>query len=58
MQVRTRALSTPVYPVDDVAIDKNNELLANRDRAELRATNLVWPPLLRKLDRQLPGYRS
>src|SRR5436853_7662855 len=41
MQVRTRALGTPVYPVDDVAIDKNTELLANRDRAELRATNLV-----------------
>ncbi|MCK1651149.1 MULTISPECIES: class II aldolase/adducin family protein [unclassified Bradyrhizobium] len=58
MQVRTRALGTPVYPVDDVAIDKNTELLANRDRAELRATNLVWPPLLRKLDRELPGYRS
>ena len=30
----------------------------DRDRAELRATNLVWPPLLRKLDRELPGYRS
>jgi hypothetical protein len=56
--VRTRALGTPVYPVDDIAIDKNTELLANRDRAELRATNLVWPPLLRKLDRELPGYRS
>ena len=58
MQVRTRALGTPVYPVDDTAIDKNTELLSNRDRAELRATNLVWPPLLRKLDRVNPGYRS
>ncbi len=58
MQVRTRALGTPVYPVDDIAIDKNTELLSNRDRAELRATNLVWPPLLRKLDRVNPGYRS
>ena len=58
MQVRTRALGTPVYPVEEIAIEKNTELLANRDRAELRATNLVWPPLLRKLDRELPGYRS
>ena len=32
-------------------IDKNTELLDNRDRAELRSTKLVWPPLLRKLDR-------
>lgn len=58
MQVRTRALGTPVHPVEEIAIEKNTELLANRDRAELRATNLVWPPLLRKLDRELPGYRS
>jgi len=26
------------------------------DRAELRSTNLVWPPLLRKLDRIDPSY--
>jgi hypothetical protein len=33
-------------------------LLSNRDRAELRSTHLVWPPLLRKLDRVNPGYRT
>src|SRR5262245_34972209 len=58
MQVRTRALGTPVHPVEEIAIEKNTELLSNRDRAELRATNLVWPPLLRKLDRVNPGYRT
>jgi ribulose-5-phosphate 4-epimerase/fuculose-1-phosphate aldolase len=58
MQVRTRALGTPVHPVEETAIEKNAELLSNRDRAELRATNLVWPPLLRKLDRIDPSYRT
>ncbi|HTC96429.1 MAG TPA: class II aldolase/adducin family protein [Bradyrhizobium sp.] len=58
MQVRTRALGTPTYPVEEVAIDKNTELLSNRDRAELRSTALVWPPLLRKLDRIDPSYRN
>ena len=58
MQVRTRALGTPVYPVEEVAIDKNTELLSNRDRAELRSTALVWPPLLRKLDRIDASYRN
>src|ERR1700760_710937 len=58
MQVRTRALGTPAYPVEEIAIDKNTELLANRDRAEMRSTMLVWPPLLRKLDRIDPGYRN
>jgi ribulose-5-phosphate 4-epimerase/fuculose-1-phosphate aldolase len=57
MQVRTRLLG-PTYPVDQTAIDKNTELLANPDRAELRSTTLVWPPLLRKLDRIDPSYRN
>ncbi|MFN5719730.1 MAG: class II aldolase, partial [Bradyrhizobium sp.] len=43
---------------DQLAIDKNTELLSNPDRAELRSTQLVWPPLLRKLDRVNPGYRD
>ena len=30
----------------------------DKDRAELRSTQLVWPPLLRKLDRVNPGYRD
>ena len=58
MQVRTRALGPIAYPVDQHAIDKNTELLSNPDRMELRSTQLVWPPLLRKLDRVSPGYRN
>lgn len=58
MQVRTRALGSAVHPVEQSAIDKNSELLANRDRAELRSTQLVWPPLLRKLDRIDPSYKT
>ena len=51
MQVRTRMLGPTAYPVEQAVIDKNEKLFANPDRAELRSTNLVWPPLLRKLDR-------
>jgi ribulose-5-phosphate 4-epimerase/fuculose-1-phosphate aldolase len=57
MQVRTRMLG-PSYPVDRTAINKNAELLSNPDRMELRSTTLVWPPLLRKLDRIDPSYRN
>jgi hypothetical protein len=39
-------------------IDKNEAMFHNADRAELRSTNLVWPPLLRKLDRIDPSYKT
>jgi hypothetical protein len=58
MQVRTRMLGPTAYPVDPVVIDKNTAVIANPDRAELRSTMLVWPPLLRKLDRLDPSYRN
>ena len=58
MQIRTRMLGPTTYPVEPGVIDKNSELFGNADRVELRSTNLVWPPLLRKLDRIDPGYRN
>ncbi|MBN9003026.1 MAG: class II aldolase/adducin family protein, partial [Rhizobiales bacterium] len=58
MQVRTRMLGPTAYPVEQDVIDKNARLVENRDRAELRATKLVWPPLLRKLDRLDPSYKT
>ena len=58
MQVRTRMLGPTAYPVDEAVVDKNTNLLSNRDRAELRSTTLVWPPLLRKLDRIDPSYKN
>jgi len=58
MQVRTRTLGPSAYPVEQSVIDKNEALFHNPDRAELRSTKLVWPPLLRKLDRLDPSYKT
>jgi len=58
MQVRTRMLGPTAYPIEQAVIDKNEQLFANPDFAERRSTNLVWPPLLRKLDRIDPGYKT
>jgi ribulose-5-phosphate 4-epimerase/fuculose-1-phosphate aldolase len=58
MQVRTRMLGPVAYPVDPAVVDKNTSFLANPDRQELRSTTLVWPALLRKLDRLDPGYKN
>jgi len=58
IQVRTRTLGPSAYPVADEVIDKNAKLFDNEDRVELRSTQLVWPPLLRKLDRIDPSYRN
>ena len=58
MQVRTRMLGPTAYPVEQAVIDKNEQLFSNPDRAEMRSTNLVWPPLLRKLDRMDSSYRN
>jgi hypothetical protein len=51
-------LGPSAYPVDPAVVDKNTTLLDNRDRQELRSTTLVWPPLLRKLDRLDPSYKN
>ena len=51
-------LGPSAYPVEPAVIDKNEAMFHNADRAELRSTNLVWPPLLRKLDRIDPSYRN
>ena len=58
MQVRTRILGPLAYPVDSAVVDKNTSLLANPERQELRSTTLVWPALLRKLDRLDPSYKN
>jgi hypothetical protein len=51
-------LGPTAYPVEQAVIDKNTVLFGNPERAELRSTNLVWPPLLRKLDRLDPSYKD
>ncbi|MDI1264605.1 MAG: class II aldolase, partial [bacterium] len=58
MQVRTRMLGPTAYPVEQAVVDKNEKLFHNPEFAERRSIELVWPPLLRKLDRIDPGYRN
>jgi ribulose-5-phosphate 4-epimerase/fuculose-1-phosphate aldolase len=58
MHVRTRMLGPTAYPVEKSVIDKNSDLLSNERRSETRANELIWPPLLRKLDRLDPSYKT
>ena len=58
MQVRTRMLGPTAYQVDKLVIEKNEKLVTDPVRSDLRSTKLVWPPLLRKLDRIDPSYRN
>jgi ribulose-5-phosphate 4-epimerase/fuculose-1-phosphate aldolase len=57
MQVRTRAIATreQEYPTAPEVIEKNASLSRSGGMQEL-ANRLVWPALLRKLDRINPGY--
>lgn len=57
MQVRTRIFGTDPYPTHPEVIGKNADLGGSSSMAGL-ATHLVWPALLRKLDRIDPGYRE
>lgn len=58
MQVRTRMLGPTAYPVVDAVVAKNEKLVSDLDAMERRSTRLVWPPLLRKLDRVDPSYKT
>ena len=59
MQVRTRILAGPGedYPTAPEVIDKNAGLVTSGGLSAA-ADRLVWPALLRKLDRLDPGYRA
>jgi ribulose-5-phosphate 4-epimerase/fuculose-1-phosphate aldolase len=58
MQVRTRMLGSTAYPVEQAVVDKNASLFTDPNRQELRSTTLVWPGLLRKVERLDPGYKN
>jgi ribulose-5-phosphate 4-epimerase/fuculose-1-phosphate aldolase len=58
MQVRTRMLGPTAYPIEQVVVDKNAALFTDPERMEVRSTMLVWPALLRKVDRLYPDYKS
>jgi hypothetical protein len=51
-------LGPTAYPIEKAVIEKNETVFSNPDRAEMRSTTLVWPPLLRKLDRLDPSYKN
>ena len=39
-------------------VDRNAALFVNPNREELRSTTLVWPALLRKVERLDPSYKN
>lgn len=57
-QVRTLAMGLPLHAASDEVIAKTGREfgLDNRAMVEGYARNLLWPALLRKLDRVSPGY--
>lgn len=57
MQVRTRILGRDDYPTEQAVIDKNAALGQGTGMTYL-ADNLMWPALLRKLDRLDPSFRE
>ena len=57
MQVRTRILGRDDYPTAPEVIEKNVELSRAGGLGAV-ANRLVWPALLRKLDRVDPTYKN
>ena len=57
MQVRTRALGAQHYPTEMSVIEKNMAL-SEGEGLRKAAKELVWPALLRKLDRTDPSFRN
>jgi hypothetical protein len=51
-------LGPSAYPVEQAVVDKNAALFTDPNRQELRSTMLVWPALLRKVDRLDPRYKD
>ncbi len=57
MQV-TRMLGPTAYPIEKLVLESNAAVFDDRESLEARSVKLVWPPLLRKLDRIDPGYKN
>ena len=53
LMLRVKAVETR-----ESGVPVRERLLGNPDRQELRSTTLVWPALLRKLDRLDPSYKN
>ncbi len=57
MQVRTAALGKSIYPVAPAVIDKNAEIIRMGETFGF-AEKMLWPAMLRKVDRLDPSYRN
>ena len=57
MQVRTAALGKAIYPVEPAVIDRNADIIRMSEGSGL-AEKLVWPAMLRRLDRLDTSYRN
>jgi ribulose-5-phosphate 4-epimerase/fuculose-1-phosphate aldolase len=58
IQVRAQAGSGELIPVPKDIIERANAQVAEKDRPASRRGDLVWPGLLRRLDRLDPSYRN
>jgi ribulose-5-phosphate 4-epimerase/fuculose-1-phosphate aldolase len=56
VQVRSLGMSQPLHAATQDSIVATGALMDAKEDAASFATNLVWPALLRKLDRVNPGY--
>jgi ribulose-5-phosphate 4-epimerase/fuculose-1-phosphate aldolase len=57
MQVRTATLGKPIYPIDSAVEGKNAEIIRKGAEANF-ADKMLWPAMLRRLDRIDPSYRN
>jgi ribulose-5-phosphate 4-epimerase/fuculose-1-phosphate aldolase len=57
MQVRTAALGKAIYPVDPSVQDVNAEIIRKSSEGNF-ADRMLWPAMLRRLDRIDPSYRN
>jgi ribulose-5-phosphate 4-epimerase/fuculose-1-phosphate aldolase len=55
-QVRTLAMGRSVHSARDSALSETGLLLGHEENVRRFTDGLVWPALLRKLDRENPGY--
>lgn len=56
MQIATMSSGRELYPTADEVIDKNEAI--GKGGLMMSADGLIWPALLRKLDREQPDYKS
>jgi ribulose-5-phosphate 4-epimerase/fuculose-1-phosphate aldolase len=57
MQVRTAALGKAIYPVEASVVDKNEAIIRGAEGSNF-ADKMVWPAMLRRLDRIDTSYRN